>query len=1421
MKVKFTKLAALLLAGVALLAAGCTDYEVDIQNVDKKVNDLAVKTAADLNAQVDALKAMIATLETNYKAADDALKAEIQQKIDAINTQISDLQNLKLDKSTFETYKTETAETLRLLNEAVQSIKENYATKDELTTAIAGVEAKLNDYVLKTTFQEFVDIAATDAELAALKTDLEGQIATAKSELEAAYKAADEALEKKIQGKIDGLDTRLKKVEADIESLGIQLGKLNTTVNGILDELKFAEGDLQGYIDDAAAEALAAAKKYVDDEIAKIRTELLALRETVGTLQERIQSIVFVPDYDDLKITTNLLYLSQTVEGEDGETEEMVSVIDQPFKVTYEILPAQYAVAVAYFADEILQFDVKPVATRADDDAAAAPAIDFMKNADGEIIFEYDEATVEKTGLITFTVMPKNIASAAYAANGLKPDYHVGFYPYVNVWKFLDGEDQNLGRMDVDELQDAIAEIEEYYDEYVELYGKEFIDEYLAELKAGVGHYTVGVWEYSDLLAFEARAAFAASLHMKMLEGYNVDYPGYYFQEFNEVASTYNVLYPNKTAEIEILPDPYKPDLDEDGKPKTDPDGNVKLVKATPEYQYLPYSSLRSNPVGEKPSQDPKGYRIILDQAVPGFEVTVGDEVKILTAEDAARNGFVVPGVKTSFDEFTYDQNGAKILDEENFIETAKVYAEIEMNPEKTAAERKLAIGNIITGNYFFESFLGKTPFFGQVEITPALGEVDVKTEIVWTYEFDANVDHNLFYENEQVEGGTIYNRQDYAVTIDTEDLDYLEKNLDITLESFAGKTPSKYTITYVGEDGKEVDVTDQVVIEDVTITEDGKLTIDISNFEWDKVYTVVADYELEAATITVNGTITTVDRNREKVVLGPLEHTFIVNGDEFNGTYYVWASEPQHAAIFEAFDKEGVINVKGETIQNGDFEYDAEQEEFNAAELEGKLRMADPSGSAKGYIDFNRDEIVLNSLSTFTPEVLAGDLFNSGKTEYEKFKEEGKDPNDGDPNLWLGNVVTRNVTTFIGEEVEITMIFNYKVPDYNFLHLSFYTFNTDPSQAYMGTTMVPFIQYYDLPAEIKGVPCKVEGKEVDYETPLWWTQVNPSYFTTEKGENDTEADAQTRVSNRYALADYDVAYINLAELAFNVVDDQDEILEQEELEALGLAPKFIYTDDTLDDKNIPDPDKKACNNEFLLYKSLWVDNTTFYYLTNELPYIPALGTLTLNVGTVGQGGYAFPVATRFQYTKNSVKYPEVELNYSKYAMVRWTPFQEPKAEGFTMVLDENKIYVESLFKGMELMDNRPNNTHFYVIKDGEWVVGDAVETATKDSKSNGYITDVNAKKAYHIEDTFDISKVELPVELQRLLTIKYSEDGGETLYDEQNEEQTRTPYVVFDYRSEVQFRGTIDIPVVVKLDNPWQQPIIFSYVFTIKGTQE
>ncbi len=75
MKVKFTKLAALLLAGAALFATGCTDYEVDIQK-----NADAIAAA---NAQISALQSAITSLQSTHST-----------DVAALNKAISDLQAL-------------------------------------------------------------------------------------------------------------------------------------------------------------------------------------------------------------------------------------------------------------------------------------------------------------------------------------------------------------------------------------------------------------------------------------------------------------------------------------------------------------------------------------------------------------------------------------------------------------------------------------------------------------------------------------------------------------------------------------------------------------------------------------------------------------------------------------------------------------------------------------------------------------------------------------------------------------------------------------------------------------------------------------------------------------------------------------------------------------------------------------------------------------------------------------------------------------------------------------------------------------------------------------------------------------------------------------------------------------------------------
>lgn len=357
----------------------------------------------------------------------------------------------------------------------------------------------------------------------------------------------------------------------------------------------------------------------------------------------------------------------------------------------------------------------------------------------------------------------------------------------------------------------------------------------------------------------------------------------------------------------------------------------------------------------------------------------------------------------------------------------------------------------------------------------------------------------------------------------------------------------------------------------------------------------------------------------------------------------------------------------------------------------------------------------------------------------------------------------------------------------YDFLHLSYYTFNT-------GHENNPFIQKLDFADNDGSV--------------TWWTQVNPAYFTEEEATQSSE-------SFRHALAKFDMSYINLAELAFTVVDGEDNILTDDEIDEAGLRVKFSYVDPDLAAMALPEPSR---TDDLSTYADLWVDNTVFYYRTNEKKFIPVEGKLFIKVD-----GEEYELPTRFSRPKASVKNPGEMLDYSSYALVRHTTFKEPVASGFTIVLDENKVYREPLFKGLTLMDNRPNGVTYYVINDGEWIEGNVDEfdalDGTYTTGGNGYINGVLSRDAYLVVLSSDFGPDDIPTELKKLLKIKYSADGEE--FVDSQTLATQMPYIVFDYTSEVQFRGTVTLPVKVTIESPWQEPLEVSYDITIKGVVE
>ena len=340
---------------------------------------------------------------------------------------------------------------------------------------------------------------------------------------------------------------------------------------------------------------------------------------------------------------------------------------------------------------------------------------------------------------------------------------------------------------------------------------------------------------------------------------------------------------------------------------------------------------------------------------------------------------------------------------------------------------------------------------------------------------------------------------------------------------------------------------------------------------------------------------------------------------------------------------------------------------------------------------------------------------------------------------------------------------------NFDFLHMTYYTFNSKKESE-------PFIYKHDFAANDGSVE--------------WWTQVNPRYYT-DKGIGAT-AD---RVSFRHALADYNPGVINLAELSFNVVDKNDHYLTEEEMNENGLEVRFVYKDPGLDSRNLPELNITW---EFNKYLDLWLDKTIFCFNTNEYQFIPMKGILY-------KDGKEIP--TRFSQPKNSVKYPSESLDYSSFALVNWTPFKELTSESFRVNITNSQTFIP-LDEKINLKDNRPNGVSYYVIKEGEWVVGNVSdfdpEAGTYSINGNGYVYGVSSKEAYSISKdlqfSFDYSGI--PRELRPLISIVYSYNGQQ-FYREQDDGMR--VYLLVDLSTQVSIHGLFDIPVHVELPNPWQ----------------
>ena len=340
MKVKFTKLAALLLAGVALFATGCTDYEVDIQR-----NADAIASVKD---QIAALQATIATLET---AADH--KADV----DKLNKAITDLQTAldkKLDKTDFDAAKTEILQKIADVTARVKAIEDAKFQKqiDDLAAEVAKMATKEELEQAKTQLNTLIT-----SEIARLEGRIEN--------LEAAVKKINEETIPAINTQISNLQT-LKLDKSDFDAYKAATATTLKLMQDAIDELGktcATKEELKAEVDKILAllESDYATKKALEEALAKA---MAAIDDVKGA----VRSIVFVPenyvDGVEAIVINTLKYPTQTIEDDVFNTPEEVAVESEDSTLVSPKVIARYHIVPGvdkeYFDTTEVTFVVRP-----------------------------------------------------------------------------------------------------------------------------------------------------------------------------------------------------------------------------------------------------------------------------------------------------------------------------------------------------------------------------------------------------------------------------------------------------------------------------------------------------------------------------------------------------------------------------------------------------------------------------------------------------------------------------------------------------------------------------------------------------------------------------------------------------------------------------------------------------------------------------------------------------------------------------------------------------------------------------------------------------------------------------------------------------------------------------------------------------
>lgn len=384
------------------------DLEAAMEELEEKVDaNFAAAIAytdaleASVNATIEALAERVAANEEAIKKLNEETIPEIEEAIVALQEAASDLEGnvealeaKKLDKETFQAFLTVFNEwqgtvdnSITSINGSIKYLQMLYESMDGQIKSINTTLDVLNgDENIKGSVKQQIKALHEDVieHLAELKEELEGKIDGLKEELNAVKEDIEKIqteitvingliqasateigkLDARItinEGDIAALKTAKTELENKIKALETALAEKETELKGLISDLdaKIAiingEADKPGSIKYAVAQLSAAINTQLDilsGRISQNEQDIAKLNEEIGKLQKRIQSLVFVPQYQDLKFGIPFTEVAGTYKAYNS---------DNGFPVVYKVAPAELAKPLAKAVNDAIAAGVAPV----------------------------------------------------------------------------------------------------------------------------------------------------------------------------------------------------------------------------------------------------------------------------------------------------------------------------------------------------------------------------------------------------------------------------------------------------------------------------------------------------------------------------------------------------------------------------------------------------------------------------------------------------------------------------------------------------------------------------------------------------------------------------------------------------------------------------------------------------------------------------------------------------------------------------------------------------------------------------------------------------------------------------------------------------------------------------------------------------